>query len=164
MLILKHPAYPLATHLRLSHLLAAIAILVFAPFLSLAQSAEGPEGSGGWEMGAPYSKLYDPTTLETIEGRVVRIEKMIPRSGMSYGVQLLVKTGRKTVLVHLGPSWYIDNQDFAIEPKDKIVVTGSRVKNNKKEVVIANEVTIGSRMITLRNEQGYPVWSGWIKN
>ncbi len=30
-----------------------------------------------------------------------------------------VKTDKETVSVHLGPSWYLENQDVKIEPKTR---------------------------------------------
>ena len=39
---------------------------------------------------------------------------------------MLVKTDKETISVHLGPSWYLENQDIKLEPKDKVDVKGAR--------------------------------------
>jgi hypothetical protein len=82
---------------------------------------------------------------------------------MSYGVHLTLKTDKETVSVHLGPGWYIENQDVKIEPKDKVEVTGSRVTFDGKPAVVAAEIKKGDESIKLRDESGYPVWTGWRK-
>ena len=48
-----------------------------------------------------------------------------------------MKTDRETVSVHLGPSWYLENQDVKIEPKDKVEVKGSRIMFGDKPALIA---------------------------
>jgi len=56
-------------------------------------------GSGGWGPGTPYSKLYDPKTVETISGEVQSVERFGPRKGMVYGVHATVKTDKETISV-----------------------------------------------------------------
>jgi len=80
---------------------------------------------------------------------------------MSYGIHLIVKAGQETVSVHLGPAWYIENQDIKIVPKDKIEVKGSRITFQGKPAIIAAMVKKGAETLELWNENGFPVWSGW---
>jgi len=105
--------------------------------------------------------MYNPKTAETISGEVVSVDKFTPLKGMSYGVHLTVKTDKETISVHLGPAWYIENQDVKIEPKDKIQVKGSRITFDGKPAIIAAEVKKGQEVLRLRDENGFPVWSGW---
>ena len=107
--------------------------------------------------------MYDPKTLETVKGEVVSVEKFTPAKGMSSGVHLLLKTGKETISVHLGPSWYLENQDAQVEPKDKIEITGSRLTLDGKPVLIAAEVKKGGGILKLRDENGVPMWAGWRK-
>jgi hypothetical protein len=128
---------------------------------SFAQRGMKWKGSGGWGMGTPYGKMYDPKTVETISGEVVSVDKIIPMKGMSYGVHLTVKTNKETISVHLGPGWYIESQDVKIMPKDKVEVEGSRITFEEKPVIIASEVRKGNQVLKLRDENGFPAWSGW---
>jgi hypothetical protein len=73
----------------------------------------------------------------------------------------MVKTDKGALSVHLGPVWYIENQDIKIEPKDKLEIKGSRVTYEGKPAIIAAEVKKGDEVLLLRNDGGYPVWSGW---
>jgi len=134
--------------------------LVFASG-SFAQRGIMWKGGGGWGPGTSYARLYNPQTVETIRGEVVSIEKITPLKGMYYGVHAVVKTDKETLSVHLGPGWYIENQDVKLEPKDTVEVKGSRITFEGKPAIIAAEVTKSGELLTLRDASGFPVWSGW---
>ncbi|MCC7212668.1 MAG: DNA-binding protein [Candidatus Brocadia sp.] len=141
-------------------------IFVFS-LLHLTQSFAQPgmqwRGGGGWGAGAQYSRMYDPKTVETVSGEVVSVDVITPVKGMCYGIHLMVKTGKETISVHLGPGWYIENQDTKIEAKDKVEITGSRIIFEGKPAIIAAEVKKGEETLKLRDEKGFPLWSGWRK-
>ena len=80
---------------------------------------------------------------------------------MSGGVHLVVKTDKGDVSVHLGPQWYLENQDVKVEPKDMVEIRGSRVMVQGKPAIVAAEVKKGDETLKLRDEAGVPVWSGW---
>jgi hypothetical protein len=128
---------------------------------SFAQRGMNWKGSGGWGIGAQYGRMYNPKTVETISGDVVSMDRIIPIKGMSYGVHMMVKTNKETISVHLGPEWYIESQDVKIMPKDKVEVKGSRITFGGKPAIIAAEVKKGEKVLKLRDENGFPVWSGW---
>lgn len=142
--------------------IAMVGILVTA-VSSYAQPRPGTmwRGSGGWGPGSQYNKMYDPKAVETISGEVTRVDRITPAKGMTGGVHMLVKTDKETVSVHLGPSWYIENQDVKIEPKDKVDVKGSRVTFGGKPALIASEVRKGNEVLSLRDEAGFPAWMAW---
>lgn len=119
------------------------------------------KGSGGWGAGAPYGRMYNLQTVETIKGEVVSLDRITPMKGMHSGLHAMVKTDKETLSVHLGPDWYLENQDMGIEVKDKIEVKGSRVTFEGKPALIAAEVRKGDQVLTLRDASGVPAWSGW---
>jgi hypothetical protein len=85
----------------------------------------------------------------------------MPEKNMSYGVHIVLKTEAETIPVHLGPVWYIENQDVKIEATDKVEIKGSRITFEGKPAIIAKEVKRGDEVLILRDENGSPVWSGW---
>jgi hypothetical protein len=128
---------------------------------SLAQKGMRWKGQSGWGIGTQYSGMYDPKTVETINGEVISIDTFTPMKGMSSGVHLMVKTEKETLSVHLGPKWYIENQDVKIEPKNKVEIKGSRISYEGKPAVIAARIAKGDEILQLRDDNGYPLWSGW---
>ena len=134
--------------------------LVLAPQV-LAQGGPRWRGSGGWGPGGNFGKLYDPKTVETINGDVVKVDRITPMRGMSAGVHLVVKTDKEEISVILGPQWYLENQDVKIAPNDKLEIKGSRVSVQGKPALLAAEVKKGGETLKLRDESGAPVWSGW---
>jgi len=142
--------------------IAAIAALFAAAFLN-AQPGPGMmwRGSGGWGPGTQYNRMYDPKTVETISGEVISIDQFTPAKGMFGGIHMNMKTGKETISVHLGPSWYLENQDVKIEAKDRVEVKGSRIAFGGKPAIIAAEVRKGQEVLTLRDESGFPAWMAW---
>jgi hypothetical protein len=128
---------------------------------ALAQRGNAQRGGGGWGPGVAYARLYNPQTVETISGEVVSVGRITPMKGMYYGVHVTLKTDRETISVHLGPGWYIENQDATILPKDRIEVTGSRITFEGKPTMIAATVKKGDEQMVLRDANGFPAWSGW---
>ena len=142
--------------------IGAVALL-FATADAFAQKGPGMmwRGSGGWGPGTPYNRMYDPKTVETVSGEIVSVSQITPNKGMGAGVHMTVKTDKETISVHLGPSWYLENQDVKIEPKDKVEVKGSKITFAGKPAIIAIEVKKGDEVLKLRDDAGFPVWSGW---
>jgi len=130
-----------------------------------ASAQRGPcfrwQGSGGWGMGSPYQRMYEPAKLETIKGRVEAVEMITPLRGMHNAVALMVKTDKESLAVHLGPEWYIARLDTKIEKGDKVEVKGMRATFDGKPAIIAAEIKKGDDVLSLRNEAGIPAWAGW---
>jgi hypothetical protein len=142
-----------------------IALLSILSFLSVGESSAQRgmrgRGSGGWGAGSNYGRMYDLKTVETVSGEVISVDRITPMKGMSSGVHLMLKTDKETLSVHLGPVWYLENQDIKIEAKDKIEVKGSKITFEGKPAIIAAEVRKGDDVLKLRDEAGFPSWSGW---
>ncbi|BAU62662.1 hypothetical protein STA3757_00120 [Stanieria sp. NIES-3757] len=115
----------------------------------------------GWGYRNEFNRMYNLNTVETISGEVISINAITSRQGMSQGVHLQLKTEQEVINVHLGPSWYLDNQNIQIQPKDKIEVTGSKVNFDGQPSLIAAQVKKGKDTLVLRDENGFPVWSRW---
>ena len=108
--------------------------------------------------------LYNPQTVTTVTGQVEKLEDLPSMGrrrtqGMQYrGVTL--KTDQGSLLVHLGPGWFLDGKKFALKVGDTVEATGSKVTLNNQPALIAREVTANGATLKLRNDQGLPVWRG----
>ena len=144
--------------MRTLQIFAWVGLITILPFTVAAQRG------GGWCTNNNYSKLFNPKTIVEIKGTIVSIDQITPEAGMSVGIHLMVKTEKnESISVHLGPSWYIDNQTIQFVVNDAIVVKGSRVTYQNAPAIIAMTATKGEEMLMLRDKNGRPNWNGWRK-
>jgi hypothetical protein len=130
---------------------------------ALAQT--GPGGGRGMGMGGGMGpRLYNPQTVATVTGQVEKLEDLPSMGGgggqgMQYrGVTL--KTAQGSLMVHLGPGWYLDEKNLAVKVGDTVEVTGSKVTLNNQPALIAREVKTKGTTLKLRDDQGLPAWRG----
>ncbi|MFY7998006.1 MAG: DNA-binding protein [Candidatus Kapaibacteriota bacterium] len=142
-------------------LLGIFLLALISTSTCFAQELRNQQGSGGWGMPSPYSKMFDPRAVETIKGEVLAIKKIIPLKGMSSGLQVMVRTETDTIAAHLGPDWFLEYQDVQIERQDIIEIKGSRITFDGKSILIATEVLRRTDILRLRNINGFPAWTAW---
>ncbi len=142
-------------------LIGLLAAWVIVMLPSTVVFAQQPKGSGGWGTGSTYNKMYNPATVETVQGVVIKVDRIAPTKGMSYGIHVQLKTDTETLSVHLGPAWYFERLDTKIQKGDTIEVRGSRVTFRGAPALIAAEVKKGDAVLKLRDDSGFPVWGGW---
>ena len=104
------------------------------------------------------SRNYNPATEITVKGTIENVMQSSGRHGWS-GIHLSLKADQGICDVHVGPASFVSAQQFTFSKGDSIEVTGSKTKMNGKEVVIARQITKDGKVITLRDEQGFPKWS-----
>ena len=105
-----------------------------------------------------YSTLFNPGTVGTVSGEVVRVEQTSAGNGADYCVHALLKTPQGQVTAILGPKGYMAKQGLSIAPKDRVTVTGSLISILGKPFILAMEVT-GDRTMKLREASGRPAWA-----
>lgn len=64
---------------------------------------------------------------------------------------------------HLGPNWYIGNQELRLKTGDKITVTGSRVSIGGKPAIISSDIRRGEDILKLRDSDGTRLRVAWTK-
>lgn len=132
-------------------------LVALLPILATAQP-----GNGGWCASNNYSRLFDAKTIVEMKGTIEKIEKIAPEKGMSVGIHLMVKTSNNEKMsVHLGPAWYLDNQEVQFAASDKITVKGSKITYQNALAIIAVSVMRGEQTLLLRDKKGVPKWNAW---
>jgi hypothetical protein len=131
----------------------------------LAQPGSGGGGGRGMGPGGGMGeRIYNPQTVATVKGTVEKLEGLPSMGrGSAQGMQyqgLVLKTDQGSLLVHLGPVWYMREQKLALKAGDALEVTGSKVTLNDKPALIAREIKLADKTVKLRDDQGFPVWSG----
>ncbi len=123
--------------------------------LAIALCYNGLAQAQGRGSGRP---LYDAKTETTVAG-VVQEVREVAGPGRNAGVHIVLKTDSATLEVHVGPSWYLKQHKYELTKGDQIVVTGSKVKLQDVDVLLAREIKKGGTTWTLRDAQGIPLWS-----
>ncbi len=105
---------------------------------------------------------YDPSKEVKIKGTLDEVKEMAMGKG-EVGIHLMVKTSAtETIEVRLCPSGYLKDFEVAFSKGQTVEVTGSKVKVEDKDVILAREVVQGNNTVTLRDKTGVPVWT-WLK-
>ena len=130
-------------------LLLAAVLTVLSAISALGQADQGPR------KGSP---IYDPKTETTITGAIQEV-KEVPGPGRGTGAHLIVKAGDEVGDIHVGPTWYLKQQNYAFAKGEQIEVLGSKVKYQGADVIVARQIKKDGNTWTLRDTQGIPVWS-----
>jgi hypothetical protein len=111
--------------------------------------------------GARYMRLFDPKTVITVDGKVTEVRHVEHEMMGMHAVEATVKTADATYAVHLGPAWFIDNQELTLAAGDEITLTGSKISLRGEPTIIAAELQRGDDTLKLREKDGTPVWVAW---
>ena len=101
---------------------------------------------------------YDPQTETKMKVKVDDV-KLPPKGSEKEVVHLLVKNGPDTMDVYLCPKSFLDDMGVSFNKGDDIALTGSKVKQNGADLILAREVVKGDVTLVLRDDKGNPVWS-----
>lgn len=130
-------------------------ILAAVLLASLAANVPGARAQKGR---LHYSTLFNPRTVTTVSGEVVRVERALAGNGVDYCVQALLRTSGGGVTVILAPQGYMENKSLTVARGDRLTVTGSVVTILGKPHLLATEVR-GDRSMNLRDPSGRPAWA-----
>ncbi len=107
---------------------------------------------------APKPLRFNPETIETVQGMVVDAP-VLQKGGLPEMERLTLKTDRESLMIILGPNWYLAQQGLKISALDRLEVTGSRVPLDGKSALLAQKVKRGNQVLELRDQTGRPKWS-----
>jgi hypothetical protein len=143
--------------------LCLVLLLLGALILPLPARGQGP---GQGFRPCPYSP-YQCQAMGvckplTITGKVIRVFTETLQDNMHPGMALIVDTkDHGQVRVHLGPVWYLERQEFTIQPGQEVQVRGACLEEQGKMRLIAAQVTVGDHVLMLRDAAGRPMWEAW---
>ena len=105
----------------------------------------------------PSLPKYDPTTETKTKGVVDEIKLLTFEAGKDF-VVLVVKNGDDTVQIYVCPKAFQEEVGMTFGKGDEVAVTGSKIKQEGSDVILARELVKGTDTILLRDEKGKPVW------
>jgi hypothetical protein len=106
---------------------------------------------------AQTSPKYDTATETTFKAAVEQL-KLVPPTGGKPLAYLVAKNGPDTVQIFLCPKSFLDEMGVDFKAGEEIQVTGSKVKQDGADLILAREVVKGGDTLTLRFKDGKPAW------
>jgi hypothetical protein len=110
-----------------------------------------------------YERPFDLKNMVEVKGEVLEVSNSQETKDEKHGVYLVLAAKKEQVPVHLGPLWYITRQPYYFKKGDKIQVKGSKVTFKDVEIIVASEIRKEKMQMTLRDENGAPMWQSWRK-
>ena len=101
---------------------------------------------------------YDASTEAKIKG-VVEELKLPPNENEKDVAHLMVKNDSGLIDVYLCPKSFLADMGVEFNKGDEISLTGSKVKHEEADLVLAREVVKGNDTLVLRDGKGNPVWN-----
>ena len=136
---------------------------ILAGFIILCLALTGKswgQTASGEIKGAGPGGFYNPQSVVTVAGTVVSMTPSPAKPGLPSLVYLTLQTGEGKISCFLGPSLYVDKLPVQIKVLDQIPVTGSKITWEGSPVILAAEIKKGDNVLTLRNPNGIPLWTG----
>jgi len=103
---------------------------------------------------------YNPATEVTLAGTVDEVKNPAAPARGSGGLHLIMSAPSGATEVLVGPAWFVSEKHVTFAKGDALSVVGAKITMDGKQVVIAREITKGDQVLTLRDPQGLPLWSG----
>ena len=104
---------------------------------------------------------YDKTTETKVKGTVSEL-RLVPPTGAKPIAYLSTKTGpdkdKDVVQIFLCPKKFLDDMGVTFKAEDSIEVTGSKVKQDGSDLILAREVVKDGETLTFRFQDGKPAW------
>ncbi|HWZ29989.1 MAG TPA: hypothetical protein VNX18_01570 [Bryobacteraceae bacterium] len=103
---------------------------------------------------------YDPATTVQVVGIVTDV-RQAPTGSPLAGTHVILKTKASTIDVYLAPTDFLKFLKVSFPAGDQIRVSGSKMKFENADVILASQVSDGLELITLRDANGVPDWQHW---
>jgi len=139
---------PVLHYLTTAALLGEAWLLLLCATLTLAQKVPPNESS--------FPK-YDLHSEIKTKGIVDEI-KVLPWGTRKDVTQLIIKSGDDKVFVYVCPKPFQEEMGISFSKGDEVSVTGSKVKLDASDVILARELVRGEETLLFRDDKGNPVW------
>lgn len=100
---------------------------------------------------------YDLHTEMKTKGTVDEIN-LLPFGAKKDLAEVIIKNGSDKIHIYLCPKTFEEEMGISFSKGDEIAVTGSKVKQEESEVILARELVKGSDTLVFRDGKGNPVW------
>jgi len=104
------------------------------------------------------SPKYDTQSETKIKATVQEL-KLPPKGSEKDVTHLFAKNGTDTIDIYLCPESFLADMGITFSKGDEIALTGSKVKQDEADLILAREVVKGTDTLVLRDAKGNPVWN-----
>ena len=136
-------------------LLRTIPVLSLVAFLvllsakpGLSQKTQPPNGG---------ALVYDLHTETKTKGVIDEVNLLSVGSRKDF-TELIIKNGDDRVHIYVCPKPFQEEMGISFSKGDQIAVTGSKVKQDTLDVILARELVKGTDTLMFRDDKGKPVW------
>ena len=129
-------------------------LFLFVVALSLFSFSVHAQDASQTDHGAPK---YDSKTELKTKGVVDEIKTLAFGSRTDF-VELIVKSGDDKLPIYVCPKPFQDEMGISFAKGDEIAITGSKVKQETADVILARELVKGTDTLMLRDDKGKAVW------
>ncbi len=130
--------------------LASFKVVSVAALIVLFASIMGSAGA--------LAPEYDKSAEVKVKGVIDDV-----RTDADHSIHLTLKTDKGPVEVFVAPEKFLKEMEISFAKGETIEVVGSQFSIDGNAILLAREVTRNADVVTIRDEQGKPVWVGWIK-
>jgi hypothetical protein len=128
--------------------------LLQACLLLLCATLAGAQKTTASESGGPKYDLHSEIKTKGIVDEV----KMLPFGTRKDVTQLIIKSGDDKIFIYVCPKPFQEEMGISFSKGDEITVTGSKVKLEGSDVILARELVRGTDTLMFRDGKGGPVW------
>lgn len=100
---------------------------------------------------------YDLHTETKTDGVIDEVNQLSIGSRKDF-TELIIKNGDDKLHIYVCPKPFQDEIGVSFAKGDRIAVTGSKVKQEASEVILARELVKGTDTLMFRDNKGNPVW------
>jgi len=97
-------------------------------------------------------------TTETKTKGVVDEINLLPVGTRKDFTELIIKSGDDKLHIYVCPKPFQEEMGISFTKGDEIAVTGSKVKQEALDVILARELVKGADTLMFRDDKGKPVW------
>ncbi|MGA8617529.1 MAG: hypothetical protein WB660_03280 [Candidatus Sulfotelmatobacter sp.] len=100
---------------------------------------------------------YDLHTETKTKGTVDEVN-LLPLGAKKNLTELIIKSGDDRIHIYVCPKTFEEEMGISFSKGDEIAVTGSKVKQEVLDVILARELVKGTDTLVFRDDKGNPVW------
>jgi hypothetical protein len=133
----------------LIHRLAITASVLLCVAVAVSQKSAQTPSAG--------SPKYDRETEMKTTGTVEEINVLTVGSRKDF-TELVLKSGDNKLHIYVCPKPFQDEMGITFIKGDELAVTGSKVKQEESDVILARQMVKGTDTLMFRDDKGKPVW------